>query len=590
MECKGYTKDGSVDLRGRPALAQRTGKWKACAFLVGYESFERMAFYGVASNLVVYLTTQLREDTISSVRNVNNWSGSVWITPILGAYIADSYIGRFWTFTVSSLIYVMGMVLLTLAVSLKALRPSCANGVCSKATTSQIVFFYSSLYIIAIGAGGTKPNISTFGADQFDDFNPQEKVLKVSFFNWWMFSSFLGALFATLGLVYIQENLGWGLGYGIPTTGLIVSLFIFYIGTPYYRHKVRRTKNPATGLLRVWVAAIRNRWLQHPASPSELYELEPQHYVITGKRRVLHTPAFRFLDKAAIKEGMVGDSSAPCTVTQVEETKLVLGMTIVWLVTLIPSTIWAQVNTLFVKQGTTLDRNLTHDFQIPAASLGGFVTLSMLLSVPIYDRYFVPFIRRRTGNPRGITLLQRLGIGFLFQILVTIVAYFVELRRMHVIKEHGITSAKDVVPMSIFWLMPQYILLGIGDVFNAIGLLEFFYDQSPEEMQSLGTTFFTSGIGVGNFLNSFLVTMVDKITKRGSRKSWIGNNLNDSHLDYYYAFLTLICAANLATFLWVSHRFNYKREVNEGMLEGKISSVEMEGKATTAPSPLSIQV
>lgn len=66
-----------------------------------------MAFYGVASNLVVYLTTQLHEDTVSSVRNVNNWSGSVWLTPILGAYVADTYFGRFWTFTVSSLVYVL---------------------------------------------------------------------------------------------------------------------------------------------------------------------------------------------------------------------------------------------------------------------------------------------------------------------------------------------------------------------------------------------------------------------------------------------------------------------------------------------------
>ena len=73
----------------------------------GYEAFERMAFYGIASNLVNYLTMQLHEDTVSSVRNVNNWSGSVWMTPILGAYIADSYVGRFWTFTFSSLIYVM---------------------------------------------------------------------------------------------------------------------------------------------------------------------------------------------------------------------------------------------------------------------------------------------------------------------------------------------------------------------------------------------------------------------------------------------------------------------------------------------------
>ncbi|KAG0517626.1 hypothetical protein BDA96_09G105800 [Sorghum bicolor] len=119
-----YTKDGSVDLRGQPALASQTGRWKACAFLVvnwtractygctnllpyatGYESFERMAFYGVASNLVVYLTTQLREETVASVRNVNNWTGAVWMTPIVGAYIADTFLGRFWTFTISSLVY-----------------------------------------------------------------------------------------------------------------------------------------------------------------------------------------------------------------------------------------------------------------------------------------------------------------------------------------------------------------------------------------------------------------------------------------------------------------------------------------------------
>uniref|UniRef100_A0A9I9EFB7 Uncharacterized protein n=1 Tax=Cucumis melo TaxID=3656 RepID=A0A9I9EFB7_CUCME len=66
-----------------------------------------MAFYGIASNLVNYLTTQLHEDTVSSIRNVNNWSGSIWLTPIFGAYIVDSFLGRFWTFTFSSVIYIM---------------------------------------------------------------------------------------------------------------------------------------------------------------------------------------------------------------------------------------------------------------------------------------------------------------------------------------------------------------------------------------------------------------------------------------------------------------------------------------------------
>ncbi|KAI9110885.1 hypothetical protein K1719_018323 [Acacia pycnantha] len=564
-ESSEYTRDGTLDFRGRPALSSKTGKWRACSFLVGYEAFERMAFYGVASNLVIYLTTQLHEDTVSSVRNVNNWSGSVWITPIFGAFIADFYLGRFWTFTLSSLIYVLGMTLLTIAVSLKSLRPNCTIGICNnKASPSQIAFFYSALYIISIGAGGTKPNISTFGADQFDDINARERELKASFFNWWMFTTFLGALIATTGLVYVQENLGWGLGYGIPTVGLLLSLLIFYAGTPTYRHrKIRKSKSPLSHIIRVPIVAFRSRRLELPSDPSQLHEHEIQHYISSGKRQVYHTPFLRFLDKAAIKESCTSSSSTPLTVTQVEETKLVCGMILIWLVTLIPSTIWAQINTLFVKQGTTLNRNLSPDFKIPAASLGSFVTLSMLLSVPMYDRFFVPFMRQRTGNPRGITLLQRLGIGFSIQIIAIAIAYAIEVKRMQVITTHGLVGPKDIVPMSIFWLLPQYVLIGIADVFNAIGLLEFFYDQSPDELQSLGTTFFTSGIGVGNFLNSFLVTMVDKITARGGRKSWIGDNLNDCHLDYYYGFLLVISVANLLAFLWASSRYVYKRETVE---------------------------
>lgn len=258
-------------------------------------------------------------------------------------------------------------------------------------------------------------------------------------------------------------------------------------------------------------------------------------------------------------------------------------MIIIWLATLVPSTIWAQINTLFVKQGTTLNRSLSHGFQIPAASLGSFVTLSMLISVPMYDRYFVPFMRRKTGNPRGITLLQRLGVGFVIQIIAIAIAYAVEVRRMHVIRTNHIVQPKQVVPMSILWLLPQYILLGIADVFNAIGLLEFFYDQSPEHMQSLGTTFFTSGIGVGNFLNSFLVTVVDKITGENGGKSWIGNNLNDSHLDYYYGFLLVISTINLGVFLWVSSMYIYKKEAIDQVKDG----IETKGLDT---SPLGLQV
>ncbi|KAF6145546.1 hypothetical protein GIB67_037579 [Kingdonia uniflora] len=102
-----FTQDGTFDLKGRPILRSKGGRWKACSFIVGYEAFERMAYYGISANLVVYLTTKVHEGTVASSNNVTNWAGTVWIMPILGAYIADAHLGRYWTFVIASVIYLM---------------------------------------------------------------------------------------------------------------------------------------------------------------------------------------------------------------------------------------------------------------------------------------------------------------------------------------------------------------------------------------------------------------------------------------------------------------------------------------------------
>ena len=77
-----------------------------CIF-VGYELVERMAYYGIASNLVLYLTTKLHDGTVKSSKNVTNWVGFVWLMPAAGAYIADACLGRYWTFVIASAIYLL---------------------------------------------------------------------------------------------------------------------------------------------------------------------------------------------------------------------------------------------------------------------------------------------------------------------------------------------------------------------------------------------------------------------------------------------------------------------------------------------------
>ncbi|KAG8370829.1 hypothetical protein BUALT_Bualt13G0024100 [Buddleja alternifolia] len=560
-----YTEDGTMDLKGRPVLRSATGKWKACYFIVGYEIFERMAYYGIASNLVIYLSDKLHEGTVTASNNVTNWVGTVWMTPLLGAYIADAYLGRYWTFIVASAIYFMGMCLVTLAVSVPHLRPpSCGHGIkdenCDKrASPLQIGIFYGALYIIAIGTGGTKPNISTMGADQFDDFDPKERFQKLSFFNWWMFSIFLGTLFSNTFLIYIQDNVGWSVGYALPTLGLGVSIMVFIMGTRYYRHKPT-SGSPLTKMARVLAATVRKWRAVVPTEPKELYELSLEEYNNTGQFRIDHSSSLSLLDKAAVQTGPTSPWILS-PVTQVEQTKQMIKMLPILTVTILPSTMLAQATTLFIKQGKTLQRGIGPHFEIPPACLTAFITIFMLITIVLYDRLFVPFVRKYTKNPRGITLLQRMGIGLVLHVIVMVTACLAERKRLSVARDNEIFKKGEIVPLSIFILLPQFALVGVSDNFLEVAKIEFFYDQAPEGMKSLGTAYFTTSLGIGFFLTSFVLSTVADITKRNG-KGWILDNLNESRLDYYYAFWAVLSLLNLVFFLLVAKLFVYNTETN----------------------------
>ncbi|MCD7464126.1 hypothetical protein HAX54_052170 [Datura stramonium] len=550
-----YTQDGTVDLKG-------------------YEVFERMAFYGISTNLVIYLSNKLHEGTVKSSNNVTNWVGTVWLTPIIGAYIADALLGRYWTFLISSAVYLLGMCLFTLAVSLKPLRPpSCGKGIkdtdCNKrASAFQIGIFYCALYIIAIGTGGTKPNISTMGADQFDDFDPKEKFQKLSFFNWWMFSIFLGTLFSNTFLVYLQDNVGPAVGYGLPTAGLVASVMVFLLGTNYYRHK-NPSGSPFTRITQVLVAAATKWKVVVPNDPKELHELSSEHYATSaGIFRIDHTTSLRPLDKAAVKTGPSTSPWSLCSITQVEEAKQMIKMLPILISTFIPSTMLAQTHTLFIKQGTTLKRGIGPKFEIPPASLTAFITISMLITIVVYDRFIIPILRKYTKNPRGITLLQRLGIGLVLHIIVMLIASFVERKRLSVAREHGITEKNQIVPLPIFVLLPQFVLMGVADNFVEVAKLEFFYDQAPDSMKSLGTAYATTSLGVGYFLSSFLLSTVADVTKKNGHKGWILDNLNISHLDYYYAFYAVLSFINFLFFLVVARLFVYNTDRDQQRVAG----------------------
>lgn len=559
-----YTGDGSVDIKGRPVLRRNTGNWRACPFILGTECCERLAYYGIATNLVTYLNNILHEGNVSAARNVSTWSGTCYITPLLGAVLADAYWGRYWTIAIFSTIYFVGMVTLTLSASVPAFKPpSCVGSICPSASPAQYSLFFFGLYLIALGTGGIKPCVSSFGADQFDDTDPTERMKKGSFFNWFYFSINLGALISSSFLVWVQDNWGWGLGFGIPTIFMGLAIGSFFSGTVLYRFQ-KPGGSPITRMFQVVVASLRKCNVDIPYDSSLLYEVPEKTSAIEGSRKLEHSDELKFLDKAAtvtdvdVKTGDFSNRWKLCTVTQVEELKILVRMFPIWATGIVFSAVYAQMSTMFVEQGQVLDTTIG-SFTIPPASLSTFDVISVIVWVPIYDRFLIPVARKFTGKERGFSELQRMGIGLLISVLSMTAAALVEIKRLSIAKELNLTHVKAAVPLSILWQIPQYFLVGASEVFTFIGQLEFFYDQSPDAMRSLCSALSLLTTALGNYLSALILTIVTYLTTKGGNPGWIPDNLNEGHLDYFFWVLAGLSVLNLLVYVFCSVRYKTKK-------------------------------
>ncbi|OAY41394.1 protein NRT1/ PTR FAMILY 5.6 isoform X2 [Manihot esculenta] len=513
------------------------------------------------------MTKVMHEDLKTAARSVNCWAGVTTLMPLLGGFVADAYLGRFSTVLVSTITYLLGLILLTLTQFVPSLK-TCEADVCPEPRKVHEVIFFIAIYLISIGTGGHKPSLESFGADQFDDDHIEERRKKMSYFNWWSFGLCSGVLLGVTLIVYVQDHMSWGAADIVLTVVMALSLVIFIVGRPFYRFRVPKG-SPLTPMLQVLVAAMKKRNLPNPSNPDDLYEA-PKSQMDQG-RLLCHTHKLKFLDKAAVLEYKenAAEKQNPwrlATVTEVEEMKLILNMIPIWIATLPFGICVAQASTFFIKQCTTMNRKIANGFLIPPASIFALAAIGMIISVTIYEKVLVPVLRRLTRNERGIPILQRIGIGMLFSIASMVVSAMVERKRLSVVEKDPL---KGSLSMSVFWLAPQFFITGIGDGFTLVGLQEYFYDQVPDSMRSLGIAFYLSVIGAANFVSSLLITVVDHVTEKYG-KSWFGKDLNSSRLDNFYWLLAGIATTNMIIYVLLAKQYSYKN-VNRKVAVGDCS-------------------
>ncbi|XP_059643183.1 protein NRT1/ PTR FAMILY 3.1-like [Cornus florida] len=551
----------------------KLGGFRTMPFILASEICDRFATSGSHANMITYLTQELNMPLVKASNTLTNFAGTASFTPLIGALIADSFAGRFWTIIVGSVIYELGLVSITISALLPQFRPPpCPTQEnCKEASNSQLWVLYISLLLQSLGSGGIRPCVVTFAADQFDMSKSKQGARGWNFFNWYYFSMAMATLTALTVVVYIQDNVGWGWGLGLPTVAMALSIIAFVFASPLY-NKLKPGGSPLVRLAQVIAAAAKKRKAPVPADPSLLYENKELDAAISSNGRLIHTKQFKWFDRAAIvteDDNKSSDSNYQqqpinlwrlATIHRVEELKSIIRMLPIWAAGILLVTSHSHLHSFTIQQARTMDRHFSHHstFQMPPASLSIFSILVVLVGLVVYERLFVPIARRFTGNPAGITCLQRMGVGFSVNILSTIVSALVEIKRKGVAANHGLLDKpRAVIPVSVFWLVPQFCLNGVAEVFMSVGHLEFLYDQSPESMRSTAAALYWIATSIGNYIGTLLVSLVHSFT--GKERNWLlDRNLNRGRLDYYYWLVTGIQVINLIYYVFCAYFYTYK--------------------------------
>ncbi|XP_027150043.1 protein NRT1/ PTR FAMILY 4.5-like [Coffea eugenioides] len=531
-------------------------------------SLENMAFISNAVSLFTYFHGYMNFSLTKSATTLTNLMGTAFLLSLFGGFISDTYLSRFKTSILFGCIEAVGLAVLTVQAHFPQLRPiPCKDAAtlkstqCEAITRSQGALLFAGLYLFAFGNSGVKAALPSLGADQFDERNPLEAPKLASFFNWLLFSITTGAMLGVTFLVWISTNQGWDWSFGVCTIAVTMGLLFLSMGRSIYRNNVPKG-SPFVRIAQVFVAAIRNRNLPMPELADDLHQIRDKEARKGNEIEILErTDQFKILNRAAIVRSTEDSTTVIvpgpwrlCTVTQVEETKILIRMLPVILSTVFMNTCLAQLQTFSIQQGTTMDRSI-RGFQVPAASIPFIPLFFMFVLIPVYEHVFVPIARKFTGIPTGIRQLQRVGVGLVLSAISMAVAGVIETRRKSVAVKHNMVDSLEPLPISVFWLGIQYAIFGMADMFTLVGLLDFFYAESSSGMKSLSTAISWCSLAFGYYTSTVVVNVVNKVSG-----GWLAsNNLNRDNLNYFYWLLAGLSVANFGVYLMCASWYKYKK-------------------------------
>lgn len=498
----------------------RSQKFLVTSCILVTELCERLTFYGLTANLLLFSSNELHLESPWPSTISYLFQGTCYLVPLLGGWLADTYMGRFNAIYGSSLLYVVGTLLLAVvSMNNEMLQTLFANENAVHDSTARLLYFVLALIMIAFGTGGIKANVSPFGADQVQQDGPRAVQ---AFFNWFYWFINVGSLIAFTVVVGVQQRNVFA-GYAITAGTMFLAVIVFLTG--------------------------RNKYLTKPPGGSQITEITK---ILCDARRHRKQNTGGWLDGAKSTFG------GKFTNAQVEDVKSLLRVIAVFFLFILYWTIYFQMQTTFLVQATFMKLKVSDSFEVPAASLSIFDTVAVLVLIPLVDNVLYPFVRYLGFN---LTPLRRIGVGMLLAAASVAVAGVIEIKRRDEWQDRG-TCLQTVFGenrtascLNIFWQVPQFTLIGASEVFTSIAGLEFAYSQAPRCLQGVVMGAFLVTSGLGNYVANLLVVIVQK----ASKGDWYPvNDPNHGHLEYFFFLLAGLMILNFLVFLYVASSYKYK--------------------------------